>query len=966
MLVHGLFGSPKRTWTAKHIERLEHRPGVDDSDSDDEGSVPRLRQPEAPIDNMDRAGGREVFWPQMLLPQVMPTARIMTWGYDVGIDSLLRGTSTASVFRHAGMLLSDLETARRGDGAALRPIIFIAHSLGGIVVKDAICISQTNPLVGRSILPSTKGVLFLGTPHKGSQMATVARAAFNISRLFLRSPNTNILRTLEEQSDVLERISWGFGQILASGRIRVHSFREELDSSGISIVSAQSAIIGYFHETHGDLHASHRNMAKFCSLEDKNFCRVQAVLDRWLDEILEAGREGPNHGSGERSTVKEDASGSNANFPKGLVFDEVYKMCLMSLSTVDGSQRFQNVEPPFANTYVWLFNEEHGFSRWLRGEIGHPVFWVQGKPASGKSTAMKYSAQSSATMAHLQRYRGGNWTIVTFFFHDRGSLAQKSIDNMAREVLFQILSQVRPVFEDIYEFLLERLPGLETEVLGPTVWTPQLIQGTVEAIGLRLKQGFNLNLCIFIDALDEHGGDHKGLLRFVTSLRRLDSHPSIRLRICLASRPENLFKQEFWDCPTLVIHHHTVNDIRAYTEGRISTAATRVRLSTSGNATLRQLSTKVIALAQGVFLWVKLVVDELVEGLQEGDGWEELAEILDTAPSELNDLYGRALNRSRRTSTRALTKTREEGYYMFRIAAAWRQPFTIYSLLNASMFLSRRKPLSIDFRTMTIGQLDRRIYNRSAGLLEGVDPDHSLFTGRTVRFIHQTTKDYITSGNGHNVISAWVPDIRRESGSMLIFRYFVHLIVSLGRPVTNLERLDLHLVYREFVYFATQLEAEEKRPIVPEVEQALLDLPPSAQERLLVSLWDTPASNASFDTRSWKDVRDGTLMGTLPQKKAFMVLFSIYLGLHLSITHYLASGVSSITENDSLGLLQVAAWNSKRPGASVTTLLQAGLRKNISETAWKDHFLAHVEAEEVTGILQELTLREDAPGLSST
>lgn len=953
MLVHGLFGNPKRTWTAKHKDSLERCHDVGDSESDDEELGPHVRQSECPVENMNGAA-REVFWPRHLLPKVMPTARIMTWGYDVRIDSLLRGTSTASVFHHAGMLLSDLEMARRDDDATGRPIIFIAHSLGGIVVKDAICISQSSPLVGQTILSATEGVLFLGTPHKGSQMATVARAAFGMSKLFLKSPNIKILRALEEQSDVLERISWGFGQILASGRIRVHSFREELDTGGINIVSAQSAIIGYFHETRGHLHASHRNMAKFYSLDDTNFRRVQAVLERWLAEI-QAEQEHPNHDDGKQGTIKDDISYSKTNFPKGLVFDEAYQMCLASLNTAEARQRFEDVEQPFADTYVWLFDEAHGFTSWLRGDIGHPIFWVQGKPGSGKSTAMKYAAKSSVTMSHLQSYRAGDWKIITFFFHDRGSLAQKSIDGMAREVLFQLLTQEKSIFEDIFGFLTERLPSLETQLPETTVWTPQLIQETIEAIGSRLKESFSLNLCIFIDALDEHDGDHQRLFRFITSLCSLAKNPCIRLRICLASRPENIFKQDFLGCPALLIHHHTVNDIRTYTEGRISTAAVRGRLSTSGNTTLRRLSAKIIALAQGVFLWVKLVVDELVEGLREGDGLEELTEFLEATPLQLSDLYKRTLERTRRTSPRVLANTREEAYYMFRIAAAWQQPFTIYSLFSASLFLAKRMPLSVNFRAMTIDQLHHRLYNRSSGLLEALEVYHNPEHGRTVQFIHQTTKDYMISGDGYNVISEWVSVDRRESGIMLIFRYLVHLIASLGQPMSKLERLDLYLVYRDFVYFATRLETEEKRSIAPEVEQAVLGLPEDVQEHFLLSLWKIRTEGRPFDIRSWKDVRKGTLMGNLPRSKAFMLLFSIYFGLGLSITHYLTSEVSSITENDSLGLLQIAAWNSKRPTISVTALLQAGLRKNILDTAWKFHFLAHLEGDNATTILQVLS-----------
>jgi hypothetical protein len=78
----------------------------------------------------------KIFWPADLLPQTLPGARIFTWGYDVDVDRAFSSASTATVFQHASALLSDLADVRMDETEKKRPIIFIAHSLGGIVVKD--------------------------------------------------------------------------------------------------------------------------------------------------------------------------------------------------------------------------------------------------------------------------------------------------------------------------------------------------------------------------------------------------------------------------------------------------------------------------------------------------------------------------------------------------------------------------------------------------------------------------------------------------------------------------------------------------------------------------------------------------------------------------------------------------------------------------------------------------------------
>ena len=87
----------------------------------------------------------EVFWPRDLLPRRFPNFRIFTWGYDVDIDHAFSGTSTATVFQHAANLLSDLSDVRISSEAELRPLFFVAHSLGGIVVKDVSIIFSHSP-----------------------------------------------------------------------------------------------------------------------------------------------------------------------------------------------------------------------------------------------------------------------------------------------------------------------------------------------------------------------------------------------------------------------------------------------------------------------------------------------------------------------------------------------------------------------------------------------------------------------------------------------------------------------------------------------------------------------------------------------------------------------------------------------------------------------------------------------------
>jgi alpha-beta hydrolase superfamily lysophospholipase len=81
-------------------------------------------------------------WLRDFVPQTMPSARILSFGYD---SAYVLSNSVADIDDAARSLIDRLDGERQEDRAKQRPIIFVAHSLGGIVVKR-VSASHSSPL----------------------------------------------------------------------------------------------------------------------------------------------------------------------------------------------------------------------------------------------------------------------------------------------------------------------------------------------------------------------------------------------------------------------------------------------------------------------------------------------------------------------------------------------------------------------------------------------------------------------------------------------------------------------------------------------------------------------------------------------------------------------------------------------------------------------------------------------------
>ena len=82
-----------------------------------------------------------------------------------------------------------------------------------------------------TILDATCGIVFLGTPHRGSGLTTLPKLVASIIQA-VQDVNVDLIKDLERESQTLDRVSDYFGQILDRRTFTVFSFEEELAVGG--------------------------------------------------------------------------------------------------------------------------------------------------------------------------------------------------------------------------------------------------------------------------------------------------------------------------------------------------------------------------------------------------------------------------------------------------------------------------------------------------------------------------------------------------------------------------------------------------------------------------------------------------------------------------------------------------------------------------------------------------------------
>jgi hypothetical protein len=430
------------------------------------------------------------------------------------------------------------------------------------------------------------------------------------------------------------------------------------------------------------------------------------------------------------------------------------------------THRYETISEAHQRTFEWIFREpeeEHlpwsSFIDWA--ESGSGIYWINGKAGSGKSTLMRFIVDDSRTRGHLQKWAPhGALNTPAFFFWNSGVPEQCSQAGLLRSIIHDVLEKHTNLFPEVCPEEWEK--SLELAKHGVPValesWSLSRLQKNFKRlVGCASEKN---HFCFFIDGLDEYNGDYEEISDYFSSLSNLPY-----VKFCIASRPLIVFKDSFNGFPSLKLQDLTSNDIQRYIKDKLNGHRRMKFWTTREPETCKRLVAQLINKAEGVFLWVKLVVKSLLKGLSQRDGIPQLLKRLDAFPSDLELLYGHMLS-----SIDPINM--EEGAILFQVFdAAYKLSvlndslveilYTAYTVDLPRVFGTSEDDLrqavkeEVGLRDLTLLKskncsiyaieslseyMDDMLRTRCGGLIELTQTDHVQVN---LHYLHRTVRDYL-------------------------------------------------------------------------------------------------------------------------------------------------------------------------------------------------------------------------------
>ncbi|KAL9114736.1 MAG: hypothetical protein Q9227_001415 [Pyrenula ochraceoflavens] len=482
-----------------------------------------------------------------------------------------------------------------------------------------------------------------GTAGKGSELQDVAKKCLAISDdlhiklLKLKKKDTDgLTATLKKQLKTL----WHRRDIEKIEQ-KMEKFQNILQSTVLTYeLRGQAKIIlnqqEYYDRLDATLQTFLQRLAEGCSsLSD--LIRSEEDRTRW--EIQQNTRHVKDHLDDRLDSLQDDQASERQR-----------QRLLQSLKFPNMNARRNDIDNVEEGTFSFaLENDGAEKRRWsslpefLHGE--GKLYWIQGKPGSGKSTLMKMINEDDRTGEALSQWKPGQSILrLSFFFWLASTdLLQRSSKGLWCSLLYQLLFQTQ---------LVDRLLAQERwltqkDTVGD--WSIQELSNTF----LAAMRQWPIPVFVLLDGLDEFNPE-EGALEIINHVETLSTLPCVKMLI--SSRPEIDIERElqakFGLIPQMKLQDLTRNDVSKYVEDFFLTAMKNGHFESTSQKQTDILKNGVVKKAEGVFIWVRYVLKSLVYGADRCSTWQELLQHLQACPAEMEDLYNEMWRRQNRSEDR--------------------------------------------------------------------------------------------------------------------------------------------------------------------------------------------------------------------------------------------------------------------------------------------------------------------------
>ncbi|KAH6677027.1 hypothetical protein F5X68DRAFT_246119 [Plectosphaerella plurivora] len=528
----------------------------------------------------------ELFWPQKWLPkdEVLQRARILSFGYNARYVSSTQSpflgiTDFSKSLLYAMLLGRDAEGNQLDLGRA--PIIFVTHSMGGLVFKKAYLDAHLDARYA-NIVRSVKSVVFLSTPHHGSGLAPSLN---RILALCFGPSSKQYVAELKDHSPFLQTVNQQFSPVAT--KLQIFSFYETLQTSiGLSsvlILDPESAKLGYPGEISEPLNADHHGVCKFDNMNDPSY---KSVLGALQSLVSSHSASSPEPTTEEIERLQRFLSVSDA---------ASQDLELFSSRRAEGTCR-------------WLLKDS-AVSSWISPLTSSEILTIRGRPGRGKSVI------ASFLIHHLQEAGAS----VQYFFFRTGDESKRSVGALLRTLASQLATQL-PKFRQALQELADDGQKLK-EADWRLTWKKLFANILFELESQK-------PLYWVIDGLDEsHAPNH------IFDLLGDVGNSKSPIKVLLTTRwsPSLLpaFNKAKSKIPTSVISvDKDVTDMALYVEDEL-------KYSNWDTDVTDQVAQQILGQAEHNFLWVHLILQELKECNTEEDIKERIVEL----PPGMDSLY---------------------------------------------------------------------------------------------------------------------------------------------------------------------------------------------------------------------------------------------------------------------------------------------------------------------------------------